>query len=90
MARVFVHHDRHGRILGIVSVEVMSEDLPHPFYLEDETEQVIEVPEADEVLRDGPDQVADGYVVDVAAGTLVPKESGRPPGRGRSRKRPSR
>ena len=43
MARVFVQHDRHGKILGIVSVRQMADDLPHPFHLVDAEHGVIEV-----------------------------------------------
>ncbi|PYR79394.1 MAG: hypothetical protein DMF86_03700 [Acidobacteria bacterium] len=73
MARVFVQHDRHGKILGIVSVRQMADDLPHPFHLVDAEHGVIEVAEDHAAFQEGLERVADTHVVDVAAGKLVPK-----------------
>jgi hypothetical protein len=91
MARVFVHHDRDGRILGVVSVRLMAEELPHPFHLDDPAHGVIEVPEDHAAFQEGLERAADTHVVDVRRGALVPRE-----GRGRRarakprRKSPSR
>jgi hypothetical protein len=91
MTRVFVRHDRRGRILGVASVELMAEGLSQPFHLDDPAHGVVEVAADHEAFRDGLEHAADTHAVNVSAGTLVAKKrGGRAPVTRRNRKTPSR
>lgn len=76
MARVFVHHDKAGRILSVASVRVMSDTLPHPFQLDAGADAVLEASPDDPAFAGGLAQVHDTHVVDTATGTLIPAAPG--------------
>jgi hypothetical protein len=69
MARIFVHHDKDGKILSIASVEIMQERLPHPYWLETPSQEVLA---DDPALANGLEHAYRDLRVDVAAGRLVP------------------
>jgi hypothetical protein len=75
MARIFVHHDKEGKILSIASVETMQEGLPHPYWLEDPSHGVLEAPADDPAFAAGLEHAHRSFRVDVAAGRLVPIEA---------------
>jgi hypothetical protein len=86
MARMFIHHDRAGKILGVASVRVMPDGLPHPFQLVDAADGVIEVPPDDPAFAEGIERAQLTHIVDVAHAKLVP--TGKRPAAPRKRKRP--
>ena len=77
MPRVFVHHDRAGKILSVASVRVMPDELAHPFQLDDPGHGVIEVASDDPALAGGVEQAHETQIVDIATGKLIPAARGK-------------
>lgn len=87
MARIFVHHDKDGRILSIASIETVPEGVPHPYWLEDPSHGVFEAQADDPAFANGLEHAHQNVRVDTSVGRLVPIEPTRSPG-ARPRKRP--
>lgn len=43
MARVFVHHDKTGKVLAVAQVDELPGGMDHPFHLQSETDTVVEL-----------------------------------------------
>ena len=71
MLRIFVHHDKDGKIISIASVETIHDTLPHPFCLDDLQHGVIETSSDDPALAGGLQCAHDNGRVDVATGRLL-------------------
>lgn len=52
MSRIFVHHDKTGKVLGVASVDELAEGKEHPFHLTNEDEGVVEL-DADDPAHHG-------------------------------------
>ena len=88
MPRVFVYHDKDGKILSIAAVEAMHGELPHPFFIEDPEHGVIEADANHPALVNGLDYAHDNARVDVETKTLIAPDAAKragPPGRKRAR-----
>jgi hypothetical protein len=71
MARIFIHHDRDGAVLGVAAVRTMS-NVDHPFQLADEGEGVIEIDDTHTAVAEGLLTVAATHHVDATRGELIP------------------
>jgi hypothetical protein len=91
MPRVFVHHDKNGKIISIASIETMHDRMAHPFWLDNSDHGVIETTSDDPALAGGLLQAHENARVDVAAKRLIlPAPAGTPdaqPTGGRGKKR---
>ena len=43
MARIFIHHDAAGNVLGVAKVDGLAEGLDHPFHVADPEHGVVEL-----------------------------------------------
>ena len=81
--RLFVLYDRDGTIRSAMKVEVMAEDLDHPYGLLAEGEAVLEAKVSGELGKLAPGEICERFAVDpqkrklVARGSLTAPRGGR-------------
>ena len=70
--RTFVQYDAEGRVMVLLQTESVPEGRAHPFRLDDPTHGALEVTD-ENVARLAPEEISDGFRVDVAAKKLLKK-----------------
>ena len=83
--RLFVLYHRDGTIRSAMKVEVMAEDLEHPYGLIGEGEAVLEAKVTRELGELAPGEICQRFAVDPQRRALVAKDASPPPPRARRR-----
>ena len=86
--RLFVLYDREGTVRSAMKVEVMAEDLEHPYGLLREGEAVLEAKITRELGKLAPGEICQRFAVDPQRRALVAKDASPTPLRG-GRRRPA-